>query len=102
MAFRVGQKVVCVDGTDRDNDASTCRGSYWMPNYPDEGSVYTIRDIRGNGGLFLVEVVNPQRTWAAGDTAEGCWCPTRFRPVQTTDISIFTAMLNPSRETVSG
>ena len=74
MAFRVGQKVVCVD-------ASHAPGS-------------------GRPTPVLEE--------QPGRTIDGKWRPdfgfraARFRPVveRNTDISIFTKMLNPSKQTV--
>lgn len=94
MAFRVGQKVVCVDGS------PAVGGGTWGLE-PQKGSVYEIRNI-GTG------LVHGQPTLMFGiveldGTVPGVfWRASRFRPVveRKTDISIFTAMLNPSKQTV--
>lgn len=89
--FRVGQKVVCVDV------------SYFGPNTSllRKGDVYTIasvdayEDAHGEYGVTLVEIIpQPAPGWRDGFRAS------RFRPVveRKTDISIFTAMLNPTKE----
>lgn len=95
MTFRVGQKVVCI------------RKDAWEGGYQDEtdpiyGHVYTIREIvdypHGPVGLLLVEIVNPPRHYAEGFHECDFQSP-NFRPVveRNTDISIFTAMLKPSK-----
>lgn len=80
MAFYVGQKVVCVDDADHDTDPRTCPGSYWVPNWPKHGEIYTIRNIRGDGGVHLFEVLNPIRSWSDKPDGEVWWISTRFRP----------------------
>jgi len=98
MTFRVGMKVVCVDGDMRVNWAG------WHP--PTKWAVYTVREVRrsldrityGDTSLLLDEITNP-----LGPHGRECgFLGRRFRPVQErkTDISIFTAMLNPSQVTV--
>lgn len=97
MAFHVGQKVVCV------NTRNWPRDSY-RPTLPKRGAVYTVRAIvpcRGQGydedGIRLAEIVNPtlslrcpngQRIWT-----ELAFRMSRFRPVRTTSIEVFTQML---------
>lgn len=99
MTFRVGQKVVFVDDTPTQSECGP--GSYWLPNWPVLGQVYTIRAFVDDDAVFLEEVRNPVREFLHG-VSEGsfyCW---RFRPVQErkTDISIFTAMLTPNKRRV--
>lgn len=88
MAFYVGQKVVCVD------DSKWSYGGPW--DYPRKGSVYTVdgsaKHWSGGHGILIREIKNvycgkPQPFLAS-----------RFRPVveKKTDISIFTALLNPA------
>lgn len=101
MAFYVGQKVVCVDDDVREADGL-------KRLFLDR--IYTVRAVRSEPGgkwihhwkyesetvfLALAEI-NDRK---AGDTA---YAASRFRPVveRKTDISIFQAMLNPSREQV--
>lgn len=85
--FYVGQKVVCVND-DPDN--------YGRPVIVVKGQVYTVSrafDWLGVRALLFVEV---------SPGGEPGWCASRFRPVveRKTDISIFTAMLNPSDKRV--
>lgn len=88
MAFRVGQKVVCVDVSNDD-------GKQWIgDDTPVVGEIYTVSAVglteRGKYGIQLVELRRPRR-WG--------YQARRFRPVveRKTDISIFTAMLKPER-----
>lgn len=88
MAFRVGQEVICVNA-DKQILVAGDRAVV-------EGERYTIRmtyDHYGQPGVHLVGVNNPS---GRGYRVE------RFRPAveRKTDISIFTAMLNPSHEKV--
>jgi len=98
MTFRVGQKVVCVD--DRPDWHSRTK-------FFERGHIYTISDLKMNSqfitgprsygagsGIRFVEVAEPH---------EYAWFDARrFRPAveRKTDISIFTAMLNPSEKRV--
>lgn len=85
MTFRVGQEVVCVD----EDEATKHYGIY-------KDRVYTIASIFEKAGAIFV--------YLAEVTSDGGWYASRFRPVVTrkTDISVFTAMLTPTkqRETV--
>ena len=73
---------------------------------PAEGAVYTIRgtvDCRALGydedGLLLEEIVNPVRLRKAPSgpcRGEVCFRISRFRPLRTTSIGVFTAMLEPA------
>lgn len=93
LDWRVGMRVVCVD--DQPSDG---RGEV----YPVESQVYTIRALSltddGQVKIRLVEIVNAPMAYRQG--FHECWFRARrFRPVQArkTDISIFTALLNPSQ-----
>jgi hypothetical protein len=112
MALYVGQKVACVGGSEQrlpPHQRMFWRHwrQYWGVATPAKGSVYTIREIRlrkdGTLGLRLVEVINPACEWNDAPPQEPWYHATDFRPVveRKTDISIFTAMLNPSDERVS-
>jgi hypothetical protein len=101
-------KVVCVDAEVRRFGSSNVRGPEIIPEV---GRVYTIREI---GYLYpsplhdhlcvrLVEVVNRPLLYAFCDEPlETAFGVSRFRRVQPrkTDISIFTAMLNPKKQVV--
>ena len=102
MTFHVGQKVVCVDV----DTVSPAGGRGWLPSEkPKLNAVYTVIGVRmllcNRVVLDLAEIKrDPEsmRQWG-GDAGYGAW---RFRPIvsRKTDISIFTAMLNPSQVTV--
>ena len=101
--FRVGQKVVCIgtEGTPRSDWSEWL--SYWKIVRPERGSVYTVRDSRigkdNRQHIRLVEIVNPSAEFIDAPPQEPWWWACAFRPVveRETDISIFTAMLNPSK-----
>ena len=79
--FRVGQKVVCVDDAPWETTG--------LPVPVRKKGIYTIQElsrIRSGLGVKLEEV--DRRTY-------GYFRAARFRPVVTTDISIFEAMLAP-------
>jgi hypothetical protein len=87
VAFRVGQKVVCVDA----------KGG--IDPKPVEGTIYTIRQtlaspILGIPSVRLQELICPTETFTG---QEGFFYALRFRPIveRKTDISIFTKMLTP-------
>lgn len=98
MAFRVGQKVVCVVAKIGD----TAPGGI-EPDLGDIGTVVATgwAEEFGQQWIDLMEWPAPENL--ALGFGRG-WLAESFRPVveRKTDISIFTAMLNPSRETVSG
>lgn len=97
-SFRVGQKVVCVD----DKPLGFSRGFH-----PSEavkvGTVYTVRrifiDDEGDVILQLDEVERSDIAKRQWRTDELGYAAFRFRPIveRKTSISIFKAMLNPSR-----
>lgn len=86
--FHIGQKVVCVDAS-----PSHIGGKYRLV----KGAVYTIRGFDDEGGylgLYLEEI--PDDPVRAPFKLPNGWYAWRFRPVKTTNISIFTAMLVPT------
>lgn len=98
--FHVGQKVVCVD-------AEFQRGDFYdATTLPVEGTVYTVRDVfepvPGAICIRLDEIVNDVEDFECGMMEAG-FMVRRFRPVveRKTDISIFKAMLNPSKQRIS-
>jgi hypothetical protein len=58
--------------------------------------VYTVSgfDPETEGGIYLIEL--PSDVFQRGFKYPNSWCASRFRPVKTTDISVFRAMLEPS------
>ena len=91
--FHVGQKVVYVDG-------SKPNLSWDGHTIPVLGAVYTVRELiswQGLDGLLLHEISNPV---SAGSGLECGFLAHRFRPVQTTSIEVFRALLNPKPEDV--
>ena len=99
--FYVGQEVVCVDDyQDRfcDYQDRFCIGH--DPTWKDlkNGVVYTVRAVRidedtGLQELHLNEII--RRPHPHHGRENGYLSP-RFRPAVKTDISVFTAMLNPA------
>jgi hypothetical protein len=93
MTFRIGQKVVCIDN----GPNPKLKNNFWIGDIPIVGNIYTISgfgfaEATNEELLVLVEIKNCSRH-GIGYSA---W---RFRPVveRKTDISIFTAMLKPSK-----
>jgi hypothetical protein len=107
--FHIGQRVICVDdkfvGENRVFDPTfTSR----CPNLPVRGNVYTIRAFvvpyagyPGTPGILLEEIINPPCPYSEG-TFEPSFFPSHFRPLtkHSTDISVFTAMLDKTPEMV--
>jgi hypothetical protein len=104
MAFRVGQKVVCV------NDEYNHPNWSNIPNRPVAASIYTVRQIifgwydddREHAAILLDEIKNPVEQWYGEVNPSECpFAAFRFRPVveRKTDISIFTKMLTDERVT---
>lgn len=89
MAFRIGQKVVCIRAF---ADLRGCE------TWPVKGQTYTVRGFNDDGYLFLDEIINPP-FWFAEGFCEAAWNPEKFRAIveRKTDISIFTAMLSPTK-----
>jgi hypothetical protein len=102
--LQVGQRVVCVDMTFRGDGL---RPLYYRTVLPVLGGIYTVRDVFDAApygyddeiGLHLAEVVNPVRRYLCKNRrmvdVEQFWLAFRFRPVRTTNIDVFTAMLEP-------
>lgn len=111
--FVVGQKVVVIqrdDLTEREINAREAARRAGV-TFPDVGKVYTIRDVYSetfnNGqvviGVHLVEILNnPRMKFSNGRIGEIGFSANCFRPlvVRKTDISVFKAMLKPSKEQV--
>jgi hypothetical protein len=109
LNWHVGMKVVCANA-----DGKRIYGDSFKPQdngeqKPKVGKVYTIRALMAFGGgvyLHLDEVHNSPRHYLFPDGVcrhvETPWHASYFRPVQTrkTDISIFTAMLHGTDQTV--
>ena len=101
--FYVGQKVVCVDDSLPPNDMNMAREL--GIELPMRGSIYTVREIvtdfvPGRNHLRLNEIPNPViEEWEDEKAAEPAFSFWRFRPLieRKTDISIFTAMLDPTK-----
>lgn len=93
MTFRIGQKVVCVRHHKNEHTESFIR--------PEIGGVYTVSGdtlAYGEQYLFLKEIKNAPVKWRDLGTSElPFWCG-QFRPLveRKTDISVFTALLNPA------
>lgn len=95
--FYVGQKVVCVRswGT-RNREEYEC---------PVKGVVYTVRefvDIGTEPSLRVCEIHNSPIAWANVEgLVEPSWVRHAFRPMveRKTDISVFTALLDPANQT---
>jgi hypothetical protein len=85
--FQVGQKVVCVKSAKSRHDS----------NEIVKGRVYTVRHIylgRWNGGVEIVTVCLEGHVVTLNSRGEQMgWAHSNFRPLVTTDISVFTAML---------
>lgn len=106
MSFHVGQRVVCVDDVEHlpsgvylGADGNTWVIAGVLPLV--KGATYTIRGIKRSSfdNDICVKVEEIADRWPHD---EGFWAH-RFRPIteKKTDISIFTAMLQPNREKVS-
>lgn len=102
MTFRIGQKVVCV---------AKPLGGYGDENVPCVGRIYTIRGFefeRPTGvervGLLFEEIRNePHHYTGYARPTEATFPASKFKPLveRKTDISIFTRMLNPSKQGVA-
>jgi hypothetical protein len=103
--FRVGMKVVCVDGEYSGSLVrQTLGGDEYEVPMPKRETIYTIRDIEFQSesvcAVRLEEIVNPICRSISDGVMEPNYRSTRFRPVveRKTDISLFTAMLNPTKQ----
>jgi hypothetical protein len=95
MHFYIGQRVVCVDV--KFSDEPLWRSC--VRAFPRLNSIYLIRDIRNVHelvGLCFHEIVNAPADFAEG-YVEAAFDSRRFRPVRTTNIEIFKALLITDR-----
>jgi hypothetical protein len=106
--FHVGQKVVLVNDDKGGEGVPKSVASRYGAVFPAKGPVYTVRDIRyatatGEELLLLVELDNSHVCAPLGVTLEPGFAAYRFRPVaeRKTDISCFTAMLEPKKARVN-
>jgi hypothetical protein len=104
VEFHVGAQVVCLDDRYCPQEA----GGHLMT-----GRIYTIRKIdparrflADDGvtrheavGLYFEEVTRLYPGMSEGDPNDAPWGAVRFKPVRKTDISVFTAMLTPTKVT---
>ncbi len=100
--FYVGQQVVCVNDT---NGAFYHPSMAYQPvgtlNGLKRGCIYKVRGLGAHEftkapGLYLEEIIRPIMGDESREATFNCH---RFRPVAKQDISIFTAMLQPSPKT---
>lgn len=100
MTLRVGMKVVQFKPWPSNDTA------YADVSFTRMGVAYTVREVltvRGITALRFVELRNPEHRYAGfAHPVEQPFPAALFRPVveRKTDISVFTAMLNPSQVTV--
>ncbi len=96
--FRVGQRVVCV------RDAKDIIDHDPREAGPQKDSIYTVREVllEDDGFYLLFDEIRNQPRYYADGYGEVCWHHEGFRPVvdRKTDISIFKALLTPSKEKV--
>lgn len=86
--LRVGQKVVCIDGSPIRNDCADV-----VPMRLVEGSVYTVRSIHTEPhidgyGVRLDELLNPSIVWSDGVETEWSYQSERFRPLVETETDL--------------
>jgi hypothetical protein len=96
MSFHVGDPVECIND-DGILFSVLPDGTPALPNRPKKGGVYTVRGFVDDGGVHLEEVRNPTNVRWSNAIGEGAFLPSRFRLIRKSDISIFTAMLKPSK-----
>ena len=105
MAFRVGQKVVCIggDGTPKPIGYWKSWAREWGITLATRGNIYTIRCVRvaadGTQRVRLIEIVNPIIEFNNAPSQEMWFWASHFRPIveRKTDISIFTKMLTSKK-----
>lgn len=90
--LKVGQKVVCVDGSPMRNDCGSV-----LPLRLIEGQTYTVRSIQTEPhiqgyGVRLEELLNPSIVWSDGDEKEWSYQSERFRPVVDSEQDLSAAM----------
>ena len=94
MSFHVGQKVVCVSAPDCDGG----RGDERFPTNLLVGEIYNIRWIGIYNESLTVRLVGLYRNAPKPEWIDTPFLASRFRPVieRKTDISVFTALLDPA------
>lgn len=103
VEFHVGAQVVCLDDVYHNGEAG---------DRLEKGRIYTIRKVDPAHpfiddnfvlvklpGLWLEEAHRVIPAINVGDPKDAAWGAVRFRPVRKTDISVFTAMLTPTKVT---
>lgn len=90
MAFRVGQKVVCVKPNPWRSKGERNPPEHYGIDPPQHREIYTVAEIVDDPDLTYLALVELGKG--------GLWAARFFRPI--TDISIFTKMLTPKRDTV--
>jgi len=97
--FFEGQQVVCI------NVGHVCEARNDYLHMLEKGHVYTVRDVIENASFSLpgfglrVDSLYLPKCDVTG--IEEAWHPVRFRPCATTDIGIFTQMLDRIPERVN-
>lgn len=98
MAFYIGQRVECVDADPE------CGRIFWPGEQLRLGQIYTVAAIVDNPSGYAAIAIRevPRHSIAVSHGYRG-FKASRFRPIveRKTDISIFKAMLNPSKQEVS-
>lgn len=91
--FKAGQRVVCVDAKPRKHTKEPV-----LLRFLKEGAIYTVRSFEAFPGeedyptLRLVEITLPTLQETIGPWEVG-YAPSRFRPVQETNIDVFQEIL---------
>ena len=83
-----GDLVECIKEFQQNRQMEEARGT----RYPIAGIIYTVRKVipdNEQGAVLLEEIINPPQDHIEGFN-EAIFCMSHFRPVRTTDISIFT------------
>src|SRR5437879_2428663 len=102
MAFRVGQKVVCIVDA-----AAHIQRHYPGSNFPQKGGIYTISTIGADSKGALLTFCELSNSHLIGKTLHDFYISMEpgfgaehFRPIveRKTDISIFTKMLTGKRK----
>jgi len=98
VEFHVGQQIACIDDE---------RWEMETGDRLEKGRIYTIRRVEPylfdtesgvtdeQVGIWVEEAVRKFPTLRP-EGEDGPWVHFRFKPVRKTDISVFTAMLNPT------
>jgi hypothetical protein len=101
MAFRAGQKIVCINDTGNFAPWAIVAGA--SLNGLKKGTIYTVRaigDYAGQPNVWLCEITRPIEGNIGRRYGESGYAPQRFRLAaeRKTDIAIFKKMLAPKRQ----